>query len=182
MKVIMGVSADGYTAKGPHDDMSWTPLLDRQIFRAMTLTGGGKLVMGSNTYKSLVRIGDRIGTNKDIHEATLPNRSKFVATMDSKLRDDINLSGYTDWEAGHADCAMLEWNDAWLIGGQTLVNSCLAQGVVTEVNLAYNDVKLGGGTRDLVSRFLNIDDRWKLVARTKFRADLCMHHWRMERL
>lgn len=176
MRVIMGVSADGFTAKSSHDDMSWTPLLDRQIFRAMTISCGGQIVMGRNTYETFLRPNPDNTCSDELHAATLRGRTKFVVTNQPNGASQFN---YRDWTAGSLNDALQTVQNGWLIGGQNLVLSYLKLGVVTEVHLMYNDVKLGNGIRDYITPFLQVHDKdWNLVAKTTFRIDLCMHQWR----
>lgn len=40
MKLIMAISADGYVARSPQDDMSWLGSADKAAFRILTCVGG----------------------------------------------------------------------------------------------------------------------------------------------
>ena len=53
MKAIFVESYNGYLAKGPNDDMSWTPSLDKKIFKLLTYAYGGVCVVSRNTYQLL---------------------------------------------------------------------------------------------------------------------------------
>lgn len=52
MKAIFVESSNGYLAKGANDDMLWTPVLDKQIFKLFT-TVGGVCVCSKHTYDLL---------------------------------------------------------------------------------------------------------------------------------
>lgn len=53
MKAIFVESGNGYLAKGPDDDMSWTPSLDKKIFKLLTYVYGGICVCSKRTYELL---------------------------------------------------------------------------------------------------------------------------------
>lgn len=53
MKVIFVESHNGYLAKGPGDDMLWTPKLDKQLFKLISCAFGGIYVCSRNTYRLL---------------------------------------------------------------------------------------------------------------------------------
>ena len=52
MKAIFVESANGYMARNATDTMSWTPILDKQIFKLLT-TIGGVCVCSKHTYNLL---------------------------------------------------------------------------------------------------------------------------------
>lgn len=53
MKAIFVESKNGYLAKGADDDMSWTPSLDKKLFKLLTYVYGGVCVVSLNTYQLL---------------------------------------------------------------------------------------------------------------------------------
>jgi dihydrofolate reductase len=53
MKLLMAVSADGYLATGPDDNMRWTGWMDKAIFRLLTLTSDQPLLAGRTTAERL---------------------------------------------------------------------------------------------------------------------------------
>lgn len=53
MKAIFVESQNGYLAKGPDDDMSWTPSLDKKLFKLLSLAFGGVYVCSRRTYMLL---------------------------------------------------------------------------------------------------------------------------------
>lgn len=51
MRLLLAVSADGYLALGPEDDMKWTGPIDKAVFRLLTLSDGNDtLYAGSRTF------------------------------------------------------------------------------------------------------------------------------------
>jgi dihydrofolate reductase len=58
LKLIMGVSADGFVARGPTDDMTWTGSTDKRVFRLLTSVGG-VLGAGRRTFEQLPRLEGR---------------------------------------------------------------------------------------------------------------------------
>lgn len=52
LKLIMAVSADGFVARGPYDDMSWTGSTDKRVFRLLTAVEG-ILGAGRRTFEQL---------------------------------------------------------------------------------------------------------------------------------
>lgn len=53
MKAIFVESANGYLARSDNDDMSWTPMLDKQVFKLLTYVYGGVCVCSKKTYSLL---------------------------------------------------------------------------------------------------------------------------------
>lgn len=54
MKAVFAQSINSYLAKGPDDDMSWTPSLDKKIFKLLTLVcNKGICICSKNTYSKL---------------------------------------------------------------------------------------------------------------------------------
>ena len=50
MKAIFVESKNGYLAKGPEDNMLWTPKLDKQLFKLLSCAFGGVCVCSAHTY------------------------------------------------------------------------------------------------------------------------------------
>ena len=58
MRLLMAVSADGFLARGPDDDMSWTGQTDKKLFRLLTLVDP-LLLAGATTAKLLPKLPGR---------------------------------------------------------------------------------------------------------------------------
>ena len=105
MKAIFVESKNGYLAKGPEDDMTWTPSLDKKIFKLLTYVYGGVCVVSPHTYqllpKKMLYEGDRrfiiaekygprslYNLNKAYPDAVLIGGPKFLkAAYDAKVID-----------------------------------------------------------------------------------------------
>lgn len=105
MKAIFVESQNGYLAKGPEDDMRWTPSLDKKLFKLLSCAFGGVCVCSKHTYSLLPKsvlydenrkfiIADRAGMNslhnlnKMFPNAVLIGGPKFLkAAYDLKVID-----------------------------------------------------------------------------------------------
>ncbi len=116
-KLILAVSADGFIARGPDDDMKWTGPIDKALFRALTCTGGALLV-GSQTAKAMPQ--------------KLPNRRLITLSRNAQV-------GITLAEAAWSH------RDAWLIGGGTVALEALRTNLVERAFICQSKTYLGGG-------------------------------------
>lgn len=80
MKLILGVSKDGYFARSKHDNMSWLGSTDKQLFKMFTNMDGGVCIVSRRTAKSmpkelpgrrLIEVGREI--NMDVMNETFPH-------------------------------------------------------------------------------------------------------------
>ena len=53
MKTMFVESANHYLAKGPNDDLRWTGVLDKKLFRLLTSFGSGVCICSKHTYNLL---------------------------------------------------------------------------------------------------------------------------------
>jgi dihydrofolate reductase len=60
MKILMAVSSDGFLASGPDDNMRWTGVMDKAIFRLLTLSSGLPLLAGRKTAIMLPSLPGRV--------------------------------------------------------------------------------------------------------------------------
>ncbi len=115
MRLLLAVSADGFLAKGPDDDMRWTGPVDKAIFRLLTLSNGNDVLLaGSRTFDQMPK---------------LPGRQ-----MERLSRDGMTL-----------EMAAGRWPDAWLIGGPTVAVEALKLGLVSRAFMCISPVELGDG-------------------------------------
>ena len=107
MRLIMAISGDGYLAKGPLDNMSWSGPTDKALFKLLTLSGPRTLLAGSGTYAILPR---------------LHNRRIIQLTQNTRNRPDAMTLG----EAA----AQFPGLAADLIGGPTIASAAIRAGLV----------------------------------------------------
>lgn len=115
-KLLLGISADGFLAKGPDDDMKWTGPDDKGIFRVLTLAGGTVLA-GRRTAELL---------------PPLPGRKVVTISRQHHL-------GLTLQEASWAH------RSAWLIGGPETALAALRAGMVEQAFIVRSPNSIGGG-------------------------------------
>lgn len=119
MKLILAVSADGFVAKGPVDDMSWTGKLDKAIFKLLTLSGNNQLWAGYTTYCQMPILAHR--------------------TVHPISRDN---------EKGYSLSSNLFKEDDWLIGGQTVAIEAIKSNLIDELCLCHSrEVNLNDGIK-----------------------------------
>lgn len=83
--MILAVSADGFLARGPDDDMSWTSQTDKKLFRLLTLVGP-LLLAGATTAKLLPKLPGR---------TVVPLSRRGLALSDMQSADGWLIGGPT---------------------------------------------------------------------------------------
>lgn len=156
MKLIMAVSADGYVAKGPTDDMSWTGRADKHAFRLLTSVGG-VCAAGSRTFDQMPK---------------LPGRELIRLTRHAPPNfDDSSSMTLGRFAYLHPS--------GWLLGGPTVAQEAFELGMVDEAFFSVAEgVKLDGGIGEalrarMASRF------WQ--SRTVLTLDVAGSRARVER-
>lgn len=119
MKLLMAVSADGFVARGPDDDMRWTGALDKAIFRLLTM---GEVVGAGRVTYGMMR--DLKLKGRDLRLITSNPGAGF--TLDSFARN----------------CPR-----SWLIGGHTAALGALDLNLIDRVYLSVVGVELGQGVK-----------------------------------
>lgn len=120
----MAHSSDGFVARGPEDDMSWTGSADKALFRLLTRAGSQVCGVGSNTYKLMPK---------------LPGRK---LTQISRGPDGISLEDL--WRIPNS----------WLLGGQTLALEALDLGCIETAFMVEVPLKLKKGIKDRITSAL----------------------------
>lgn len=130
LKLILAVSADGYLARGPRDDMSWTGRDDKAAFRLLTSVGG-RCAVGARSWALM--------------PAELPGRSLVPLTQDGRLvYHGLDRTGACP-EASTTVGRFAHANPAgWLLGGPSLAHEALDLGLVDQVYLCRSPVVLHG--------------------------------------
>lgn len=103
MKLIMAVSGNGFVAKGPDDDMSWTGLTDKAVFKLLTSTSD-VLAVSAKSLESMPK--------------QLPGRGKLYG-LSTDPRRGVPLEDFAAMFPG-----------AWLLGGQELAVYAMKNGFV----------------------------------------------------
>lgn len=115
MRLLLAVSADGYLADGPEDDMKWTGPIDKAVFRLLTLSDGNDILYaGSRTFDQMPQ---------------LPGRRL----------ERLSRSGKTVTVAAHTD------RHSWLIGGAEVALEALRQGLIDRAFICISPALLGSG-------------------------------------
>ncbi len=118
MKLILAVSQDGFLARGPDDNMTWTGPLDKFAFKLLTLSDGLPLYAGSATFDSL---------------PPLKGRKVYRLSQDGSPESMSLEQAWTNNE------------NAWLIGGPAIAEKALHAGYVDRVFLCVVPEDLGSG-------------------------------------
>ncbi len=104
MKAVFVESLNGYLAHGPDDDMSWTPSLDKKLFKLLTFAYGADYVCSRRTFDLLP---ENVRMDK--------NRNFYVA----KSSGNMSL-----WQLGY------DFPNAVLVGGPTFLKAAYDLGVI----------------------------------------------------
>lgn len=118
MKLLIAVSADGFVATGPSDNMRWTGLQDKAVFRLLTLTSDQVLLAGRVTAELM---------------PTLSGRTLVPLSLG---KGGISLEE-----------ASIYYPDAWLIGGYTVALEALHRGYIKEAIISRVGSSIGSGYR-----------------------------------
>ena len=165
MRLVMGVSSDGYLARSREDDMRWLGRTDKGLFRVLTGVGG---VCG---------VGAR---SAECMPNVLAGRELKVITR-SGLGMDLTAFGRLH-------------PDGWLLGGPTLAMCALSNDLLDEVHMCRSDRyafgpegdTVGDGMRDCVTTFLEnynrprsyqMHRRWELAMTTRV-DEVTVETWR----
>lgn len=116
LKLIMAVSADGFVAKGPCDDMRWTGFTDKQVFRLLTASHP-ILLVGRQTAGVMPQ---------------LPWRR--VVTLSRSSSKGITL-----------ERAAADYPGAWLGGGAQVALAALEAGLIETSFICHTSAMLGQG-------------------------------------
>lgn len=99
MKAIFVESANGYLARNELDDMSWTPSLDKKIFKFLTLVSGGICVCSKHTYKLLPNIMLKDTNRKYIIAERTGEKS--LSELNKKYPNAVLVGGVTFLKAAY---------------------------------------------------------------------------------
>jgi dihydrofolate reductase len=117
LNLLMAVSADGFVARGPSDDMRWTGAEDKALFKALTLSSPHPLLVGRRTHAQMPALADR-----------------ELVPLSSDPALGITLDRAAELYPG-----------AWLIGGPEVARAALQAGLVGLVYESRVKAKLKEG-------------------------------------
>jgi dihydrofolate reductase len=133
LKLVMAVSADGFVARGPTDDMTWTGSTDKRVFRLLTSVGG-VLGAGRRTFEQLPK---------------LEGRAVHMLTRDQSA--GLTLEEFTS-----------RYPDAWLIGGQGVALEALRSRLLDQAFLCRSrEAFLRFGIKDEITPCLMRSPTWQ---------------------
>lgn len=146
--LIMAISADGFVATGPADDMRWTGYTDKNVFRMLTLSYP-ILLAGRVTAAQL---------------PPLPGRQVFPLSRDPE-------KGMSLEEASR------NMPGAWLIGGLDVALAALDADLVSTTFLCHTTARLGGGISGspLIERLQQHKRRHNLVIDLTSTVEIFQH-------
>lgn len=111
MRLVMGVSADGYVSRGPDDKMGWLGPDDKRVFRVLTGVDG-LCAVSARTAELMPQL-----TGRDV----------VIVTREPSGKDEMKL----EWLENLA-------RPVWLLGGQTLALAAKALHLIDEVHLVVS--------------------------------------------
>lgn len=140
LKLILAVSADGYFARGPSDDMRWTGATDKKVFKLLTSVGA-VCGVGSSTFRQMPRLKGRRLVPLSRRPDPVPNYR--VDELDARPG-----SAVPDWAAMVTPMTLGRfahaYPEAWLLGGPTVAQEALEIGLVDQVYLCRSPTVLHG--------------------------------------
>lgn len=158
MRLILGISKDGYLARCKNDDMQWLGATDKAIFRI--LTGVSGLLFTS------------LKTAESMPTQLAGRRLEAVST-----RNDYPS----------LDEVAQRFPDAWLIGGPSLARVALKEDLIDEAHLcisdrfAFPDPATPYAIPDYITPLLTEDPRWKMTMKTTIN-EVTVQKWAFHRV
>lgn len=140
MKAIFAESLNGYLAKGPNDDMSWTPKLDKKLFKLLSIVLGGVYFCSRHTFNLLPK-----------KMTSDPNRHFEV--VDRQYSDE-------DWKrAGQV------FKNAIILGGPTFLKVVYDKGLI-DTFIITTTLKTIQGQPGYENPFIEILNTWSCSCET----------------
>lgn len=130
LKLIMAVSADGYLARGPSDDMAWTGGADKAVFRLLTSVGAD-CAAGRRTWEQMPDLPHRRLVPLTRQEGRLVHKASDATGARPEL--SMCLGSFA-----HAH------PNGWLLGGPSVAYEALDVGLVDQVYLCRSPAVLHG--------------------------------------
>ena len=162
INLILGLSADGCLSLNQRDDLSWLSPRDKANFKKITIKSGAVL-MGKNTYLSLVNFG----------VFPLPGRLNFVLTHQQiDNQGGIFLAGNP--KEVIKQISALGVASLSLIGGRSVYQDFLDSNLVSEIWLTQSSKILNGEIKfDIASHLKN----FKLISEQSLNSYEILKHF-----
>jgi dihydrofolate reductase len=162
ISLILGLSADGCLSLNQRDDLSWLSKQDKANFKKITIKSGAVL-MGKNTYLSLVNFG----------VFPLPGRLNFVLTHQQiDDRGGIFLAGKPKEVIKQiSDSGVTSLS---LIGGRSVYQDFLDSNLVDEILLTQSSKILNGEIKFGIAPHLK---NFKLISEEALNNDEILKHF-----
>lgn len=192
LKLILAVSADGYFARGPEDDMSWTSPADKRAFRLLTSVGA-VCGVGSRTWRQMPDLPGRrlVPISRSglvLSKASAAGKLSEALFGDGPVRADLAIPTTQSLTLGRF--AHLHPN-GWLLGGPTVAQEALDCCLVDQVYLCRSSAVLHGEQpafkalyRDDITPWLmrqgereNAGIPWRRAQRIRFDDTLTVDCW-----
>lgn len=160
--IIAAISIDGFIARNDNEFPNWTSPEDLQFFVAKTKEAG-TLVMGANTYQTLLDKGRKLpGRRNIIYTSNLTRfdtNTETTALSPSQLIEQLSREGVETL----AVC-----------GGSTIYGLFLDSGVVSEMYITVEPVVFGEGIKLFNQKLIK---HFSLEQVTKLNADSLLLHY-----
>lgn len=147
LKLILAVSADGFLATGPDDDMRWTGKTDKRVFRLLTSVGA-VCGAGRTTWEQMPKLPGRrlVPLSRTAEKSAIrlsPASSGMPADDSIQIEECMTLGRFAHLHP-----------EGWLIGGPTVAMEALGIGLVDQAFLCRSTSYIHGGMADTVTPWL----------------------------
>jgi dihydrofolate reductase len=160
--IIAAISIDGFIGRDSGHFPDWTSPEDTKFFVEKTKEAG-VMVMGANTYQTLVEAG-----------RTLPGRRSIVYTSDSSKFDAQTETTQLDPTDLIAQLEQQKVEQVAICGGSKIYGMFMEAGVVDDIYLTIEPVVFGEGIK-LFDR--KLDKSYRLLDTTKLNDNTIMLHY-----
>lgn len=126
MNTIIVETEDGYIAKDNSDILDWDIIIDKYIFKLISLYSKN-IITSKNTYKLLPQ-----KMKED------PYRNIIIAEREGALS---------------LECLYKKYPDALIIGGCNFINNAINKGIISKIIINHlNNIKLKRGIKDTINK------------------------------
>lgn len=162
MKLILGMSKDGYFSRCENDDMSWLGSTDKAVFKLLTLSNDGQCGVSYKTAECMPK--------------TLPGRDLYILSTKGRVP-------FESW--GTLDDFHHKFPNGWLLGGPTLAKIALTSEIdyIDEVFICESTANAFPHNNEAIRAFdiikiLDTDTRFNRSQVVPNFFDVKVHIWR----